>query len=74
MTASRIKAHIWLNNAAIPAEICAREPSLKDYGFYRILNSGELEFVSFCDSKAREFFAMYKTDYNKLMNEAYGKK
>lgn len=73
VTAKRVKAHLWLNNSAIPSEICAREPSLYDYGFYRRLNGGKLEFVSFCEKKANEFLAMHKSDFNKLMNEAYGK-
>jgi hypothetical protein len=59
---------LWLNNSPIPSEICKREPELKDYGFYRKLNDGNFEFVGFCEPKASEFFSMYKTDFERLMN------
>jgi hypothetical protein len=42
---------------------------LKDYGLYRRLNNGNFEFVSFCDSKAKEFLSMYKSDLEDLLNE-----
>jgi hypothetical protein len=74
VTAKRVKAFLWLNNSAIPSDVCTREPSLYDYGFYRKLNNGKLEFVSFCDKQANEFLAIHKTDFNNLMDEAYGKK
>jgi hypothetical protein len=66
----RIRAHIWLNNSPIPQEICDREPTLKDYGVYRRLTNGKLEFVSFCEGLASEFLSMHKSDFEKLMNEA----
>lgn len=66
----KINAHIWLNNAQIPEENCDRDPAIKLYGFYRKLNTGELEFVSFCTKKARDFVSMRKSDFEKLMNEA----
>jgi hypothetical protein len=65
----KIRAYIWLNNSPIPQEICAREPSLFDYGVYRKLNDGKLEFVSFCESKAKEFLSMHKSDFERILNE-----
>lgn len=70
ITRGKIDAAIWLNNGPLPEEICLREPALKDYGFYRRLNDGKLEFLSFCDPKAREWLAMHQEDFNKLMDEA----
>ena len=69
LTRAKIDAAIWLNNG-LPADLCEKEPELKDYGFYRKLDSGQLEFVAFCDPRAREWLSMHKDDFNKLMDEA----
>ena len=68
VTRKKVNAYLWLNNSPIPQEICEREPDLKDYGLYRKLNGGGFEFVSFCEVKARDFFSMYKTDFERLLN------
>lgn len=67
---TKVNAAIWLNNSPIPAEVCAREPTLKDYGFYRRLDTGQLEFISFCDPKSAEWLSMFTEDFNRLMDEA----
>lgn len=69
MTRKKVNAYLWLNNSPIPQEICDREPDLNDYGFYRKLSNGKLEFVGFCEPLAKEFFAMYKTDLERLLND-----
>jgi hypothetical protein len=63
-----IRAAIWLNNGPIPKEICEREPEVAWYGFYRRLNNGKLEFVSFCNPDSKEWLAMHKDDFAELIN------
>jgi hypothetical protein len=64
-----INAAIWLNNTPIPQDICDRQIELWSYGFYRKLNNGKIEFVSFCKKEAREWLAMNKVDFNKFMDQ-----
>jgi hypothetical protein len=66
----KLNTYLWLNNSPIPKELCEREPDLKDYGFYRELNNGKYEFVTFCDPLAKEFFAIYKKDLETILNDA----
>jgi hypothetical protein len=70
ITRGQINASVWLNNTPIPKDLCDREPSLKDYGFFRRLDSGQIEFVSFCSPQAVQWLAMFKDDFNRLMDEA----
>ncbi len=65
----KIDAAIWLNNGS-PTEICAREQDLLNHGFYRKLNSGKFEFISFCDPKSLDWISMHEKDFNKLMDQA----
>jgi len=44
-------------------------PSLWDYGFYRRLNTGQLEFISFCDPRAADWIAVHKADLKKILDE-----
>ena len=71
-----IDATIWLNNSPLPATICEREPELKNYGFYRRLNSGQLEFMSFCrpctegvKDCAKFWLGIRDDDFNRLMDK-----
>jgi hypothetical protein len=59
---------VWLNNG-IPAEICEREPALREHGFFRRLNNGKFEFISFCDERARHWLAVYDRDFNRVLDE-----
>lgn len=59
---------VWLNNG-ISAEICEREPSLRDHGFYRRLNDGRYEFISFCDERAKDWLGVHSTDFNRVLDE-----
>lgn len=68
MSRKQIRAAIWLNNAPIPQELCEREPEIAFYGFYRRINTGEIEFVSFCNPEAADWLAMHKDDFADLLN------
>lgn len=70
-TRPEINAKIWLNNSGGPSlqTICAREEALKNFGFYRKLNNGKLEFVSFCSSDAKNFFAVTEKDFNEILDK-----
>ncbi len=64
-----MNAYLWINNFPLPAEVCEREPLLKDYGFHRRLNTGNFEFLSVCDERTREFYEMHKDDLAKLIGK-----
>jgi hypothetical protein len=71
ITRQEISAAIWLNNG-LPSELCQKEPELRNYGFYRKLNSGKIEFISFCSARANEWLSMHQGDYNRLLEKALG--
>lgn len=73
MTRSEVKAHIWLNNGMDP-ELCAREPVLWNYGFYRKLNNGKLEFISFCDPRSRDWQAIHNRDLEEILDKLLPRK
>lgn len=66
---AEITANIWLNNAPIPADLCAANKDLNKYGFYRRLNNDKFEFISFCDKSANRWVAMFENDFNNLLNQ-----
>jgi hypothetical protein len=68
VTRQEVEATLWLNNSPIPAEVCRKEPDLWKYGFYRRLDSGKFEFVSFCKLEARKWIAIYEDDMNRLLD------
>lgn len=68
MTRSEIRASLWLNNG-LPKDLCEREAALWDYGFYRRLDSGQLEFIPFCSSEVRRYFAIHEIDLNAILDE-----
>lgn len=70
-TRQEVNAKIWLNNSGGAAykALCLEQPKLKDHGFYRKLNNGKLEFVSFCSSTATKFFGVSEKDFNELMDK-----
>lgn len=68
VTREEIRAHIWLNNA-LPADLCVSEPRLRDYGFYRRLDSGKLEFLSFCSPEALKMLAIIDSEYEELLDK-----
>ena len=64
-----IEAVIWLNNSPLPAELCTREPILSQYGFYRRLNNGKFEFISFCNPEATKWFAIHEKDMANILDQ-----
>lgn len=58
----------------LPDELCVKADEYQaqgigwDYGFYRKLNDGNYEFISFCDPKSKEWFAMHKDDLAKVLD------
>lgn len=72
LSRKKIEAAVWATNAPFPAELCAREPEVSQYGFFRRLNDGRLEFVSFCSPEASLYVTMYSDDFERIMNEAFG--
>lgn len=69
-----IKAAIWLNNGSDPAQCglsraTSPNPVLWDHGFYRRLDAGGFEFISFCDPRSSEWFAIYRSDLEEILNE-----
>lgn len=68
-----IIASLFLNNGMSP-EMCGKDkasspnPVLWDYGFYRRLNAGGFEFISFCDSRSMEWVAVNKRDLENILN------
>lgn len=73
VTREKVQSTIWLTNAPLPLEYCDQIPELRMYGFYRKLNSGKLEFVSFCKKESRDFVIMPKAEFNELLDRALPK-
>lgn len=68
ITRKEIEATVWRNNAPIPAAICAATPELHDYGFYRQLNDGGFEFVSFCAPEASQWLAIHESELKRILD------
>lgn len=69
----QLEAALWLNNgmdAALcgPSKEDSPHPELWDYGFYRKLNSGKIEFIAYCSPIARKWISIYKRDFNLVMD------
>lgn len=67
---------VWLNTG-LPNQLCGecdlthldQCPPIWKYGEYRKLNSGKYEFVSYCDSKSKDFISMTSADEKKVLDE-----
>lgn len=70
---SEIQATVWLNNAPIPPALCDQSPELKNYGFYRRLNTGKIEFVSFCSPLANRWISAFDDDFNRILDDTIPK-
>ena len=64
-----IEATLWLNNAPLPAYLCILHSELRDYGFYRKLEDGRIEFVSFCQAEAQRWIAIHESDLKRLLDK-----
>jgi hypothetical protein len=58
---------LWLNNA-VPKEVCEREPSLRDHGFYRKLKKGGFEFISFCNPNVYHWIGVFDQDLQEILD------
>jgi hypothetical protein len=67
LTRKEIEATIWLNNAPIPASLC--KEGVEKRGFYRRLDSGKIEFVSFCSPEAKQWLSIHKDDLQKILDQ-----
>lgn len=67
MTRQEIKAHLWENNG-LPADLCASEPRLQDHGFFRRLDSGQYELLSFCKPEARGMQSVTKESLKEILD------
>jgi len=65
----QVDAVIFLNNTPLPEYLCDREPALHNYGFYRILNGGGYDFISFCNPEARRWISVYESDFNRILDK-----
>ena len=64
-----MRAATWLNNTEALTELCFKVPELKDYGFYRKLNDGKIEFISFCDPNAAHMISIIDKDFEDILNK-----
>jgi hypothetical protein len=55
-------------------DLCNRTPELNDYGFVRKLDTGKLEFISFCNPDAYNMLSMTASDYENLLKGLVPKK
>jgi hypothetical protein len=67
VTKAQVDAVIYLNNTNAIADLCTKDQDVHNFGFYRKLNSGQFEFISFCDSASNTMLSMTKDDYEKIM-------
>jgi len=51
------------------AELCKELPELNQYGFYRKLNNGKLEFITFCKPEARKYISIHGDKFNQLLEQ-----
>jgi hypothetical protein len=68
ITRQEVRAYTWLNNG-LPADLCEREPRLQDHGFYRRLNDGRLEFISFCQPNAKDWIGIHRQDFEDVLDK-----
>jgi hypothetical protein len=60
---------MWLTNAPVPVDVCEREPLLKDYGLFRKLNDGKLEFISICNPQIKHWLSIHEIDFKDLLDK-----
>jgi hypothetical protein len=72
-TRPQIEANFWLTDV-LPPELCAKEPLLQEYGFYRKLNNGKWEFISYCNPLISNWTSIYKDDLRRILNAFFRNK
>lgn len=60
-------AEIWLNSG-LPQDLCTKYPELTNYGFYRALNDGKYELLSYCNGNAEKYISMQKDKFNEILD------
>lgn len=58
---------IWLNSG-LPKEICDKNPELNSYGFYRKLNDGKYELLSYCNANSERYLSMHEEKFKEILD------
>jgi len=66
-TKSEVDALIWNTNFPIPQELCLN--GVRQYGFYRRLDDGRLEFWSGCNVEMPPMVCMKAEEYKALLDQ-----
>jgi hypothetical protein len=53
----------------MPPGLCEEHPELKLYGFYRKLNNGQYEIISFCKPEAVKMISFTDSDFNEMLDK-----
>jgi len=69
-TRSEVNALVWLNNFPVPQDAVNH----CEYGFYRRLNDGNLEFFSICNPNMPKMVSMKDSEYQALLDQYIKKK
>jgi hypothetical protein len=67
-----INAKLWLSSG-IQEDICEKYPEIKRYGFYRKLNDGRYEIMSYCAKSAKKQISMLENDLNAILDKTLPK-
>lgn len=57
----KFKGDVWLHDS-IPPELCMRYPDIQDFGIYRKLNDGSMEFIPYCDDEIKNYLSSHAKD------------
>lgn len=76
-TRKQVEAAIWSVNTPLPADACGVKPatctsastSLWCRGFYRFLNDGKLEFISFCAPESRDMKGVWGPQLKEMLDK-----
>lgn len=69
LSRKEVEAAIWLTNFPLPADVCAKDPAISRYGFYRRLNDGRLEFFSICNPATDKWVGIYGPQLTDLLDK-----
>ena len=73
LTRAEIDAITFHNNGPLPEHLCNTYPELWDYGFYRTIDSGGFEFLSWCNGNVTDYLTFKESDVNELIDETLPK-
>lgn len=69
ITKEEIDITLWMNNGPVEAAACTTGDTAQR-GFYRKLDNGKYDFVSWCKPEANQFMAIQKDDLARLLQKA----